>query len=179
MSLSCLSTPQVEFAAEGIKMELIEAARSGAAGAAAWGKMDFHCREPRASDPITFTTRDSHLVSMNFRYLQAGCALQRAPTRRDHLAEKRNVEHFPCSGVVSELEVPSLVVQLHRKCHSRFENFTPKRDFRYSLWQTQTYTRWFSWGHETCQATVADINHPLYENERFHAMAFRRTYSLK
>lgn len=44
-------------------MELIEAARSGAAGAAAWGNMDFHCREPRASDPITFTTRDSHLVS--------------------------------------------------------------------------------------------------------------------
>nr|KAF7421646.1 hypothetical protein H0235_009482 [Vespula pensylvanica] len=43
-------------------MELIEAARSGAAGAAAWGKMDFHCREPRASDPITFTTRDSHLT---------------------------------------------------------------------------------------------------------------------
>lgn len=55
---------QVEFAAEGIKMELIEAARSGAAGAAAWGKMDFHCREPKASDPITFTTRDSHLVSI-------------------------------------------------------------------------------------------------------------------
>ncbi|XP_014473358.1 PREDICTED: neurexin-1 isoform X1 [Dinoponera quadriceps] len=52
---------KVEFAAEGVKMELIEAAKSGAAGAAAWGKMDFHCREPRASDPITFTTKDSHL----------------------------------------------------------------------------------------------------------------------
>ncbi|XP_071876992.1 neurexin 1 isoform X3 [Bombus fervidus] len=52
---------KVEFVAEGVKMELIDAARSGAAGAAAWGKMDFHCREPRASDPITFTTRDSHL----------------------------------------------------------------------------------------------------------------------
>lgn len=52
-------------------MELIEAARSGAAGAAAWGKIDFHCREPKASDPITFTTRDSHLVSILailFRY---------------------------------------------------------------------------------------------------------------
>ncbi|KAK9310048.1 hypothetical protein QLX08_000515 [Tetragonisca angustula] len=52
---------KVEFVAEGVKMELIDAARSGAAGAAAWGKMEFHCREPRASDPITFTTRDSHL----------------------------------------------------------------------------------------------------------------------
>ncbi|XP_024942008.1 neurexin-1 isoform X3 [Cephus cinctus] len=52
---------KVEFAAEGVKMELIEAARSGAAGAAAWGKMDFHCREPRTSDPVTFTTKDSHL----------------------------------------------------------------------------------------------------------------------
>ncbi|XP_070156570.1 neurexin 1 isoform X1 [Polyergus mexicanus] len=63
---------KVEFAAEGIKMELIEAARSGAAGAAAWGKMDFHCREPRASDPITFTTRDSHLkagTTINMRRL--------------------------------------------------------------------------------------------------------------
>lgn len=60
LSIVC---PQVEFAAEGVKMELIEAAKSGAAGASAWGKMDFHCREPRASDPITFTTRDSHLVS--------------------------------------------------------------------------------------------------------------------
>ncbi|XP_033360206.1 neurexin-3-like isoform X1 [Bombus vosnesenskii] len=54
---------KVEFVAEGVKMELIDAARSGAAGAAAWGKMDFHCREPRASDPITFTTRDSHLAA--------------------------------------------------------------------------------------------------------------------
>ncbi|XP_035732871.1 neurexin-1-like isoform X7 [Vespa mandarinia] len=64
---------KVEFTAEGVKMELIEAARSGAAGAAAWGKMDFHCREPRASDPITFTTRDSHLkaaaTSVNARRL--------------------------------------------------------------------------------------------------------------
>ncbi|XP_029177098.1 neurexin-1-like isoform X2 [Nylanderia fulva] len=63
---------KVEFAAEGIKMELIEAARSGAAGAAAWGKMDFHCREPKASDPITFTTRDSHLkagTTINMRRL--------------------------------------------------------------------------------------------------------------
>ncbi|XP_051160690.1 neurexin-1 [Leptopilina boulardi] len=54
---------KVEFAAEGVKMELIEAAKSGAAGAAAWGKIDFHCREPKASDPVTFTTRDSHLAS--------------------------------------------------------------------------------------------------------------------
>lgn len=61
---------QVEFAAERIRMELIEAARSGAAGSAAWGKMDFHCREPRATDPITFTTKDSHLVSICPSYLR-------------------------------------------------------------------------------------------------------------
>ncbi|KAL6444648.1 hypothetical protein ACFW04_002028 [Cataglyphis niger] len=63
---------KVEFAAEGIKMELIEAAKSGAAGAAAWGKMDFHCREPRASDPITFTTRDSHLVLPPWKAAKSG-----------------------------------------------------------------------------------------------------------
>ncbi|XP_076166768.1 neurexin 1 isoform X2 [Ptiloglossa arizonensis] len=54
---------KVEFVAEGVKMELIEAAKSRVAGAAAWGKIEFHCQEPRASDPITFTTRDSHLAA--------------------------------------------------------------------------------------------------------------------
>ncbi|KAG5347757.1 NRX3A protein, partial [Acromyrmex charruanus] len=58
---SIISSFCVEFAAERIRMELIEAAKSGAAGVAAWGKMDFFCREPRTADPITFTTRDSHL----------------------------------------------------------------------------------------------------------------------
>ncbi|XP_046600908.1 neurexin-1 isoform X2 [Neodiprion lecontei] len=52
---------KVEIAAEGVRMELIEAAKSGAAGAAAWGRIEFHCQEPKASDPVTFTTRDSHL----------------------------------------------------------------------------------------------------------------------
>ncbi|XP_076392464.1 neurexin 1 isoform X5 [Megachile rotundata] len=63
---------KVEFIAEGVKMELIEAVRSGAAGAAAWGNMDFHCREPRASDSITFTTRDSHLVLPPWKAATAG-----------------------------------------------------------------------------------------------------------
>ncbi|KAK9310049.1 hypothetical protein QLX08_000515 [Tetragonisca angustula] len=63
---------KVEFVAEGVKMELIDAARSGAAGAAAWGKMEFHCREPRASDPITFTTRDSHLVLPPWKAAKSG-----------------------------------------------------------------------------------------------------------
>ncbi|XP_048506164.1 neurexin-3 isoform X4 [Athalia rosae] len=51
---------KVEIAAEGVRMELIEAAKSGAAGAAAWGRIEFHCQDPKA-DPVTFTTRDSHL----------------------------------------------------------------------------------------------------------------------
>ncbi|XP_036146252.1 neurexin-1 isoform X5 [Monomorium pharaonis] len=63
---------KVEFAAERIRMELIEAAKSGAAGAAAWGKMDFHCREPRTTDPITFTTRDSHLVLPPWKSAKSG-----------------------------------------------------------------------------------------------------------
>lgn len=61
---------KVEFAAERIRMELIEAAKSGAAGAAAWGKMDFHC--PRTTDPITFTTRDSHLVLPPWKAAKSG-----------------------------------------------------------------------------------------------------------
>ncbi|KAK0073570.1 hypothetical protein PV325_009541, partial [Microctonus aethiopoides] len=52
---------KVVFKAEGIETELIEAAKSGATGATAWGRIDFQCREPK-SDPITFTTRDSHLA---------------------------------------------------------------------------------------------------------------------
>ncbi|KAL0121241.1 hypothetical protein PUN28_008721 [Cardiocondyla obscurior] len=63
---------KVEFAAERIRMELIEAAKSGAAGAAAWGKMDFHCRESRTTDPITFTTRDSHLVLPPWKAAKSG-----------------------------------------------------------------------------------------------------------
>ncbi|XP_031785413.1 neurexin-1 isoform X3 [Nasonia vitripennis] len=54
---------KVEFQAEGVRMELIEATRSGAAGTAAWGKMEFQCPEPRVNDPVTFTTRDSHLAA--------------------------------------------------------------------------------------------------------------------
>ncbi|KYN37126.1 Neurexin-3-alpha, partial [Trachymyrmex septentrionalis] len=67
---------KVEFAAERIRMELIEAAKSGAAGVAAWGKMDFFCREPRTADPITFTTRDSHL-STNANALRTARPLMR------------------------------------------------------------------------------------------------------
>ncbi|XP_023315874.1 neurexin-1 isoform X2 [Trichogramma pretiosum] len=52
---------KVEFQAEGVRMELVEAARSGTVGAAAWGKIEFQCRDPRTSDPVTFTTGDSHL----------------------------------------------------------------------------------------------------------------------
>ncbi|XP_025992854.2 neurexin-1 isoform X3 [Solenopsis invicta] len=63
---------KVEFSAERIRMELIEAAKSGAAGAAAWGKMEFHCREPRTTDPITFTTRDSHLVLPPWKSAKTG-----------------------------------------------------------------------------------------------------------
>ncbi|XP_018360196.1 PREDICTED: neurexin-1 isoform X4 [Trachymyrmex cornetzi] len=63
---------KVEFAAERIRMELIEAAKSGAAGVAAWGKMDFFCREPRTADPITFTTRDSHLVLPPWKAAKTG-----------------------------------------------------------------------------------------------------------
>jgi len=134
MSLSCLATPQVEFAAEGIKMELIEAARSGAAGAAAWGKMDFHCREPRASDPITFTTRDSHLVSMNFRYLQADCApLKSAYSSRSPRGKEKRGTLSLLEGGIWAWGTVSGTPRVNRKCHSSFENFTLKRDLRYSL----------------------------------------------
>ncbi|XP_076226293.1 neurexin 1 isoform X6 [Nomia melanderi] len=68
--VGCLK--KVEFVAEGLKLEVIEAARGGAVGAAAWGKMEFHCREPRATDPITFTTRDSHLVLPPWKAAKSG-----------------------------------------------------------------------------------------------------------
>ncbi|CAD6227262.1 GSCOCG00011965001-RA-CDS [Cotesia congregata] len=46
-------------------MELIEAAKYGSSKATILGRLEFHCREPK-SDPITFTTKDSHLVSIWF-----------------------------------------------------------------------------------------------------------------
>lgn len=54
---------KVLFKAEGEEIELIEAVKTSSRGATAWGRIDFHCREPK-SDPVTFTTRESHLVSI-------------------------------------------------------------------------------------------------------------------
>uniref|UniRef100_A0A0C9QZT5 NRX3A_1 protein n=4 Tax=Fopius arisanus TaxID=64838 RepID=A0A0C9QZT5_9HYME len=62
---------KVVFKAEGVEMELIEAVKNGATGATAWGRIDFHCREPK-SDPVTFTTRDSHLVLPPWKAAESG-----------------------------------------------------------------------------------------------------------
>ncbi|XP_023246980.1 neurexin-1 isoform X2 [Copidosoma floridanum] len=63
---------KVEFHAEKTRLDLIQATLSGTPGAAAWGKIVFQCKEPRSSDSVTFTTRDSHLVLPPWKTAESG-----------------------------------------------------------------------------------------------------------
>ncbi|XP_043272551.1 neurexin-3 isoform X2 [Venturia canescens] len=89
---------EVKFGAEGIAMELIEAAKSKAEGTTAWGRVDFHCREPK-TDPVTFTTRDSHLASatVNARRLHGAMVTFTSPESHLVLLPWKH----PASGVIS------------------------------------------------------------------------------
>ncbi|XP_008554083.1 neurexin-3 [Microplitis demolitor] len=62
---------KVFFKTDNIEMELIEAAKHGLPKVTVWGRLEFHCREPK-SDPITFTTRDSHLVLPPWKSSKSG-----------------------------------------------------------------------------------------------------------
>ncbi|KAH0542769.1 hypothetical protein KQX54_000287, partial [Cotesia glomerata] len=61
----------VSFRTEKLGMELIEAAKYGSSKATISGRLEFHCREPK-SDPITFTTKDSHLVLPPWKSSKSG-----------------------------------------------------------------------------------------------------------
>lgn len=54
---------QVEFSADTLRLNMIDLGRTGSKLLTVAGTLDFMCQEVEAADPVTFTTKDSHLVS--------------------------------------------------------------------------------------------------------------------
>ncbi|XP_046687748.1 neurexin-3-like isoform X2 [Homalodisca vitripennis] len=91
---------KVEFTADTLKLNLVELGRTGSKLIAVHGHVDFMCQEPEAADPITFTTRASHLVvptwdatrtgsiSLKIRTVEAdGLIIYSSGPRSSHLAQ--------------------------------------------------------------------------------------------
>lgn len=53
---------KVEFSADTLRLNLIDLARTGSKLIAVVGRVDYNCPSGDPQDPVTFTTRDSHLV---------------------------------------------------------------------------------------------------------------------
>lgn len=56
--------PQVEFSADTLRLNLIDLARTGSKLIQVFGQVVYQCPSGDPQDPVTFTTRDSHLVSV-------------------------------------------------------------------------------------------------------------------
>lgn len=54
---------QVEFSADTMRLNLVELGRSGNKMVSVVGHVAWQCHEAEAADPVTFTTREAHLVS--------------------------------------------------------------------------------------------------------------------
>lgn len=54
---------QVEFSADTLRLNLIDLARTGSKLIQVAGRLEYTCPTGDPQDPVTFTTRDSHLVS--------------------------------------------------------------------------------------------------------------------
>ena len=54
----------MEFSADTLRLNLIDLARSGSKLIQIAGRVDYQCPIGDPQDPVTFTTRDSHLVSI-------------------------------------------------------------------------------------------------------------------
>jgi leucine-rich repeat transmembrane neuronal protein 1/2 len=53
---------KVEFSADTLRLNLIDLARTGSKLIAVVGRVEYNCPSGDPQDPVTFTTRDSHLV---------------------------------------------------------------------------------------------------------------------
>lgn len=54
---------KVEFSADTLRLNLIDLARTGSKLIQVAGRIDYTCPIGDPQDPVTFTTRDSHLVN--------------------------------------------------------------------------------------------------------------------
>lgn len=53
---------KVEFSADTLRLNLIDLARTGSKLISVVGRVEYNCPSGDPQDPVTFTTRDSHLV---------------------------------------------------------------------------------------------------------------------
>lgn len=53
---------KVEFSADTLRLNLIDLARTGSKLISVVGRVDYNCPSSDPQDPVTFTTRDSHLI---------------------------------------------------------------------------------------------------------------------
>lgn len=68
----------MEFSADTLRLNLIDLARTGSKLIQVAGRVAYNCPSGDPQDPVTFTTRDSHLVMKNgvFLYVQCLCCCQ-------------------------------------------------------------------------------------------------------
>lgn len=59
---------QVEFSADTLRLNLIDLARTGSKLIQVAGRVAYNCPAGDPQDPVTFTTKDSHLVRLTFIY---------------------------------------------------------------------------------------------------------------
>lgn len=68
---------QVEFSADTLRLNLIDLARTGSKLITVTGRLEYTCTATDSADPVTFTTRDAHLVSKDpYTYLLIGVYLE-------------------------------------------------------------------------------------------------------
>lgn len=53
----------MEFSADTLRLNLIDLARTGSKLIAVTGRLEYACMAVDTGDPVTFSTRDAHLVS--------------------------------------------------------------------------------------------------------------------
>ncbi|XP_076378751.1 neurexin 1 isoform X3 [Megalopta genalis] len=115
---------KIEFATEGFKMEVIEATKAETVGIDAWGKIEFRCL--KAADPITFTTRDSHLkaaATINARRLHGAVVTFTSPESHLVLPPWKSAKDGSMSFKIRTNESNGLIMYSRSGAHSRQDLF--------------------------------------------------------
>ncbi|XP_050685088.1 neurexin-1 isoform X4 [Leptidea sinapis] len=68
--IGCLK--KVEFSADTLRLNLIDLARTGSKLITVTGRLEYQCTATDAADPVTFTTRDAHLILPKWEAVKTG-----------------------------------------------------------------------------------------------------------
>lgn len=60
----------MEFSADTLRLNLIDLARTGSKLIQVAGRVDYNCPSGDPQDPVTFTTKESHLVRLIFTSIE-------------------------------------------------------------------------------------------------------------